>query len=441
MKKEGIKSILLIMLIITNLVLAEKILVNEKLWLSGYNFFVGARNNRKKASVSVTESLTMPEKIIVNTGYQSSRFVYRRNSENFSSINSAASEIIKAALSDSKSAISISADDWYAALTAKSLYLSYPCTFTLDSFASFYGISAPELPISEFSDIAIGENGNVYLCGNSYCKIPVTSQAVSSIIETASYEHSEDESVINYSFDLFFDQNSGSESTILSPMILIYSEPITAPIIISQNPALKDGAVIDKPLSGVLPLFGVNKNSARSYTEADGTLVYVENNGILKITTGGILTFTANGNGIHLQGVGSTSYKIAAFIDSVNGGFENNIDLCLTSLSSSDSSEHFEFCYMLEGYPVKFDGYPAISATVQNGYLTEYSQVLWHFEVTQEQSKSPDFYEALDDVISSYRGSLSEMRITGMYPAYTDEFPKEKTGINWTVEVDNILAE
>ena len=44
MKKERLKSILLIMLIITNLVLAEKILVNEKLWLSGYNFFVSTRN-------------------------------------------------------------------------------------------------------------------------------------------------------------------------------------------------------------------------------------------------------------------------------------------------------------------------------------------------------------------------------------------------------------
>ena len=441
MNKERIKSIILIMLIITNLVLAEKILVNEKLWLSGYNFFVSTRNKRKKNSVSITESLTMPEKIIVNTGYQSSRFIYRRNSENFSSINTAASEIIKTALSGTKSAFLISDDDWYAALTAKSLYLSYPTTFSPESFASFYGISAPELPIAEFSDIVITENGNVYIGGSSnYCKIPVTSQLISPIISSADEDDSSDKSIFNYSFDLFFDKNSGSESTILSPMILIYSDPIKAPVITSQNPILTDGYVNDKPLSNVLTVFGVNKNSARSYTEADGTLVYVENNGILKITPNGILTFNAQDNGIHLKS-GSPSFKTAAFIDSVNSNIDNPSDVCLTSMSSSDSVEHFEFDYMLEGFPVKFDGTPAISVTVKNGYLTEYSQVLRRFDVNQETSYSPDFIEALDNVIASYRGSLSEMRITRMYPAYFDDFSGEEIGINWKIEVDNILAE
>ena len=440
MKKERIKSIVLIMLIITNLVLAEKIFVNEKLWLSGYNFFVSARNGNKKNSVTVAESLTMPEKIIVNTGYQSSRFIYRRNSEIFSSINSAASETIKAALSDSKSAFLISDEDWYAALTAKSVYLSYPTVFSLDSFASFYGIATPELPISKFSDIVISENGNVYLGGDSYCKIPVTSQSISSIISAAAEEHSGDESVFNYSFDLFFDQNSGSESTILSPMILIYSEPVTAPTVISHAIVLEDGVVNDKPILSILPIFGVNKNSVRSYTEADGTLVYVENNGILKITPDGILTFTATENGIYLNR-GSASSNALGFIESVNGNIETSADLCLKSLSFSENTEHFEFDYMLEGYPVKFDGIPAISATVQNGYLTEYSQVIRQFEILQEPAASPDFIEALDNVIESYRGSLSEMRITGMYPAYFDDFSGEEIHINWNIDVDNILAE
>ncbi len=440
MKKERIKSIVLIMLIITNLVLAEKIFVNEKLWLSGYNFFVSARNGNKKNSVTVSESLTMPEKIIVNTGYQSSRFIYRRNSENFSSINSAASETIKAALSDSRSAFLISDEDWYAALTAKSVYLSYPAVFSLDSFASFYGIATPELPISEFSDIVISENGNVYLGGDGYCKIPVTSQSIGSIISAAAEEHSGDESVFNYSFDLFFDRNSGSESTVLSPMILIYSEPVTAPTVISHTIVLEDGFVNDKPILSILPIFGVNKNSVRSYTEADGTLVYVENNGILKITPDGLLTFTATGNGIYLSR-GSAPSKALGFIESVNGNIETYADVCLKSLSFSENTEHFEFDYMLEGYPVKFDGIPAISATVQNGYLTEYSQVIRQFEISQKSVPSPDFIEALDNVIESYRGSLSEMRITGMYPAYFDDFSGEEILIDWNIDVDNILAE
>ncbi|MCR4718878.1 MAG: hypothetical protein K5768_04530 [Firmicutes bacterium] len=441
MKKERIKSILLIMLIIINLVLAEKILVNEKLWLSGYNFFVSTRNNRKKNTALVTASLSMPEKIIVNTGYQSSRFIYTRASENFSSINSTASEVIKSAFRDAKSVLQISAEDWYSVLTAKSLYLNFSCSFTPDIYESFLGISAIELPISEFSDIVIGENGNVYLGGNdAYCKIPVSSSLISPIIQSAAEEHTDEESIINYSFDLNFDKNSGDESTVLSPMILIYSEPVTAFTVIPQNPAERDGQVNEKALSAILPLFGVNKSSARSYTEADGTLVYVENNGILKITPSGILTFNARGNGIKLQ-AGSDSSKIASFIDTVNGKMDIDADICLTLAKVSVDNAHFEFDYTVEGYPVKYKGTHAFSATVKNGYLTEYSQILRHFNVTDNQSISPDFIQALDDVIASYRGSMYEMRITKMYPAFFDRFSGEEIGIDWNIDVDNVLAQ
>lgn len=441
MKKERIKSILLIMLIITNLVLAEKILVNEKLWLSGYNFFVSTRNNRKKNIASVTESLSMPEKIIVNTGYQSSRFIYTRASEHFSSINSTAAEVIKSAFRDTKSAFPISAEDWYSALTSKSLYLSFSCSFTPNTYSSFLGISASELPNFEFSDIVIGENGNVYLGGgNAYFKIPVSSSLISPIIQSAAEENFDRESIINYSFDLNFDKNSGDESTVLSPMILIYSEPVTAFTVIPQNPAEKDGQVNERALSGILPIFGVNKSSARSYTEADGTLVYVENNGILKITPSGILTFNSRGNGVKLQG-GSDSSKIASLIDTVNSRMNIDADICLTLAEINEGNAHFEFDYTVEGYPVKYKDTHAFSASLENGYLTEYSQVLRHFNVTDNPCASPDFIQALDNIIASYRGSLQEMRITGMYPAFFDGLSAEEMSIDWNIDVDNILAQ
>ena len=441
MKLERIKSIVLILLIITNLVLAEKILVNEKLWLSGYNFFVSTRNSRKRNNFSVSERLSMPENIIVNTGYQSSRFIFRRNDEAFSSINDVASQIIKSAFSVPKSALTISAEDWYSALTAKSLYLSYSSPFTPAVFTSLLGISDGDFPDTEFSDIVITENGNVYFGeeGNYY-KIPFTSASVSPIIQTVSQEHADEESVINYSFDLNFNETSGEETTVLSPMILIYSEPIGAYSIVPENPVIKDGEISERSLGGILSDFGVNKSSARSYTEADGSLVYVENNGILKITLDGILTFTARGNGIKLQN-GSASSKVAAFIDEINAKTDIGADLCLSNTEATDSVQHFEFDYMAEGYPVKYSGRPAISATVTNGYLTEYSQILRRFTVTDTQSFSTDFIQALDSVIDAYHGSMAEMRITKMYPAFFDDMSENALEIDWHIDVDNVLAE
>ena len=441
MKTERIKSIVLILLIITNLVLAEKILVNEKLWLSGYNFFVSTRNSRKKNNFSVSERLSMPEKIVVNTGYQSSRFIFKRDDKDFASINSAASEIVKSAFSMPKSALEISPEDWYAALTAKSLYLNYSASFTPSVFASLLGISSSDFPDTEFSDIVIAENGNVYFGGGAaYYKIPFTSSLASPIIQSVFLEHADEESVINYSFDLNFDKNSGESSTVLSPMILIYSEPVTENTVLPENPVTKDGEIDRKALSGILSDFGVNKSSARSYTEADGSLVYVENNGILKITESGILTFTARGNGVKLKN-GSASSQIAAFIDEINGKMNIDADLCLSSAQADDSGQHFEFDYMAKGYPVKYADRCAVSATVSDGYLVSYSQILRRFTVTDTQSVSPDFIQALDEIIDTYHGSMSEMRITKMYPAFFDDLSQNEMEIDWHIVVDNVLAE
>ena len=75
MMKERVKSFILVILVAFSLVLAEKILVDEKLWPTGYNFF-SIGKNLKKPDQSVADNLAAPERIIVNTGYQSSRFEY-----------------------------------------------------------------------------------------------------------------------------------------------------------------------------------------------------------------------------------------------------------------------------------------------------------------------------------------------------------------------------
>ncbi|MBR4173356.1 MAG: hypothetical protein IKR46_03185 [Clostridia bacterium] len=383
----------------------------------------------------------MPENIVVNTGYQSSRFVFKRDDEYFASINNAATEIIKSAFSTPKSAQEIPAEDWYSVLTAKSLYLNYSSSFTPSVFASLLGISEGDFPESAFSDIVISENGNVYFGENGkYYKIPSVSTLVSPIIQSVSVEHADEESVINYSFDLNFDKSLGDETTVLSPMILIYSEPVSARTVLPENPVIKDGEIYEKALLGILSDFGVNKSSARSYTEADGSLVYVENNGILKITADGILTFTARGNGIKLSS-GSASSKIAGFIDSINGKMDIDADLCLSSTEAAESGLKLDFDYMVEGYPVKYADRSAISATVSGNYLVEYSQILRKFTVTENESTSSDFIQALDEVIDTYHGSMAEMRITKMFPSFYDDLSQNEMGIDWHINVDNVLAE
>ncbi len=449
MTKERIKSVILVLLIIVNLMLAERILVNEKLWPVGYNFF-NMRTTAKKNDYSIIGHLWLPEKIIVNTGYQSSRFEYLRNSQDFSKISLAAGDVLKKAFSAPlKSAVSVTSDVWYSALTAKSIYLSYSCNYSAQNFANLHGLLKTEFNFESFSDVVINENGNVFISdknGSAFYRIDISSSEISPIIEKVAEEHSSDESAINYSFDLNFDKGIGGQTTFLSPMIPIYSAPVVADVLLSSNPVIRDDEFINKVIGEILTAFSIKPNTVRRYTEADGSLVFVENNGILRISPDGILHFKATSSGIKLSP--NTTYdtyssvsNIANFIDTVNAAAGINADMCITSSLTSSTTESFTFEYFADSLPVRFTNGHAVTARVENGYISEYTQILRKYEPCGQFAESPLYIEALDSVIAEYQGSMKEINITKMIPAYVDDLTISEKYPHWHIKIDNIVAE
>lgn len=443
MKKERIKSIALVLLIFANIVLAGKILVNKKLWLFSYNFFVNMKNS-KKSAYSLENTLALPDKIVVNTGYQTSRFNYLRNSDGFENINESIESVLKKAFS-SKSCVQVSENEWYSVLTAKSIYISYPCKYSAQIFAGFLGTDSTEMGFTAFSDIAVGENGNVYVCDDSgYYRIPVISEEISPIIRNAAAENADEESVINYSFDLNFDKEFGDQKTFLSPMTLIYSEPIEAAELAVSNPVFKpDGAVNNRMIEGILSAFSINPNTVFRYTETDGTLVFVENNGILRLSTDGTLDFEASGAGIKagtLTDGKANVLQAAAFIDNVNRNAGMEIDMCITSDILSDNADDFTFDYMSDGFRIKYYGKNAVRVKINNGCITEYTQIIRKYQPSAHTVFSPMYIETLDDVILKYRNSMNEIHITNMYPAYQDDENSEKIGLNWHIDIEDDIA-
>lgn len=444
MNKDRLKSIILIILIIFNLVLAERILIDKRLWPSGYNLFnIGASFKRNTGSPS--EALVLPERIIVNTGYQSSRFEYLRNTDEFENIFEKTNGIISSAFSKSARDISlISADDWYSALTGKSLYLSYPCKFSAGNFSALLNIST-ELTLQGFSDIVISDSGTVFVSDTStgsFYKIDITSQEISPIIDAAISKES-DSSVINYSFDLNFDKDLGDQKTILSPMIPVYSDPVEAEVIQASNPVFRDGEINQKAVSGILDAFSINPGTVWRYTEADGSLVFVENTGILKISPDGLLTFSATTGGIRLSGstTSSAASDVAELVGKVNLGAGCNADMYITSPLVADITPEFTFDYMVSGIPVRFNGISAVHATVRDGYITEYAQILRKYAPCGYKEYSPLYIETLDNIIARYSGSMNRINIIKMFPAYIDNLEQSKKTPDWFVEIDNVVAE
>lgn len=445
MIKERVKSIILVILVIFTLVLAERILVDKKLWPTGYNFFSIGRNSGK-TETSASDSLILPQRIIVNTGYQSSRFEYLRTSDDFEKIHAVASEILNIAFnSNSKNISQVSADIWYSALSTKSVYLSYPGSFSAQNFAGLMGIENTAATFGCFCDIVIGDTGSVYINDNgTYYKIETSRGDMSPLIEDILNEGSQ--SVINYSFDLNFDKEFGSQKTILSPMIPIYFDNVLADAISSENPLLKDGEIDQKIANTLLTTFSVNPNSTWRYTEADGTVVFVENTGVLKISPEGILTFTANDAGLalpsHISGNAyETASAVADFVGTINTACDLNTQLSLTSSLSENMAEQFTFDYNIGGIPVKYKGRRAVTVTVSNGYITEYSQVLRRYSPSGYRASSPLYFEALDLVIAEYQDSMNQINIKKMFPAYIDDLSLSQKHLDWYVEIDNVVAE
>ena len=447
MIKERVKSIILVILVIFTLVLAERILVDKKLWPTGYNFFSIGRNSGR-TSGSVSDALILPERIIVNTGYQSSRFEYLRTSEDFDEIHDVASGILKTAFKEASKNISqVPSDNWYSALTSKSIYLSYPGSFSAQNFAGLMGIKKTEAAFNSFSDIVIGETGNVYINDNGvFYRIEISSGEISSLIEKILHKNEELQSVINYSFDLNFDTEFGSQKTILSPMIPIYFDTVEADELTSENPLFKDGEIDQRAVNALLTAFSVNPNSTWRYTEADGTVVFVENTGVLKISPNGILSFTASDSGLSISSqISANSYEtasgVASFIDTINTATNQNAQLSLTSPLLETATEQFTFDYNVNGIPVKYADKNAVSVTVKGGYITEYSQVLRRYTPNGARASLPLYFEALDQVIAEYQGSMNQINIKKMFPAYIDNLADTNIMPDWYIEIDNVIAE
>lgn len=444
MNKARLKSIILITLIIFNLVLAERILVDKRLWPSGYNLF-NIGKNLGDTSDSVAGHLILPERIIINTGYQSSRFECTRAMDEFDSTFEKAKSVIASAFSKPLRELSvISSDDWYRALTGKSIYLAYPCKFSAQNFSALLGLST-ELGFKGFSDIVISDNGTVFVsdtADNIFYKIDTASTEISPITNASLYEES-DSSVINYSFDLNFDKAFGDQKTFLSPMIPIYSAPVDAEVILPSNPIFRDGEINQKSISGILAAFSINPATVWRYTEADGSLVFVENTGVLKISPDGLLTFSATSGGISLSNIGANSIatEVADLVGKVNSGAGCNANMYITSPLTEDTVSEFTFDYIVGGIPVRFNGLNAAHITVRNGYITEYAQILRTYTPCGYGEVSPLYIEALDNIIAKYKDSMSRINIIKMFPAYIDNLEPGKKSLDWFFEIDNVVAE
>ena len=458
MNKERLKSVVLIILVAFNFVLGNRILTDKKLWPSGYNFFITSEKgflHSLFSSEAEEESkqlhLTAPTQIIVNTGDQTTRFVVNPDSEQFEPLFTYISETVTSAFrSGAENVFSVSLQDWYSVLNGKSVYFMYPFAYPSTLYAQFLGIETANLPIESVCRFAVTTSGNAnvyledYKSGKVYrIETKENAEPISALLSRIQSSNSSDSPIINYSFDLRFDQTLGSQKIVLAPTVPVYTVSPKTPRISAKNP-LSD---IDREtVEAILLAFRMNPGGVREYPEVSGTRVFVDNAGILKISPDGLLTYqSTRSEGLSLSAGASQAEAISAAADfgyRITSICQAERSIYLSGIPGADTP-NISFDYCTKGIPVLFEDERsphAIEIQLENGALKSYTQRLRTYQPIYMQT-APGYIETLDKAIASYAEAMNEVKIQNIYLSYTDRPKASELSADWYVEVENIIVE
>ena len=421
-----------------NFILGSKILNDKKLWPSGYNFFSFIENSDiykaiKNKDKSITKThITMPQKIFVNTGDQTSRMLIRPDSDNFREVFSAASDMLSSALK-SRSIHLAKKSDWVSALSGKSLCFSYAVEYDTGLFGEFFAVDSSALAqiVPSFVRIIVAADKTVFFedfnTGDFYAA--ESSASADELIRTIDKlkAGSPGGEIINYSVDLKFDESLGSQVATLSPAAPVYSAPLRFPVIKAENPITDaSGMLSEELISKIISVFRINSNTVRRYSEADGTLVCVENNCILKIRPTGVISYqSTTGSGLSLSADNSyidSVIALANFTDKLTAAASAENDLYI-SKALSEKSTYITFDYRSCGIPVNIDSgnlQHAVSAEIRNGSLISYTQVFRSYTPIGEGVEMSPFISALDNAAEKYTRDLNSIEISEIYPVFND---------------------
>jgi len=167
--------------------------------------------------------------------------------------------------------------------------------------------------------------------------------------------------------------------------IIITGEDTAYPLLDASNP-LDDSEILDS----MLAVFGVSHEFASSYPESDGTLVFVENDCTIRVSTDGHFTYRFTEN------TEERKSNIALAVETVRVLAEKTISTCcgdaevrfLSASVNSDGTYSVEFCYAINGGRIfSDDSGAAATAKVKNGTVTELELVFRTYTQSEDTKR------------------------------------------------------
>lgn len=458
MSKARLKSILLVGLIFSSIVLTCYMWFSEKLWPGGYNFFASMPFSFGREQVQSTltkESLSDPQRIVVtNVG---NRSVYAPDTDEGAAVVQTVKEILKATLSSAESMPAIE-EEWNGALKSKSMHVVYPVAYDGRLFANILGVQQNNPAIKTAKEFVISTGDIVSSDIGVYSRDALTGEIVKIPVKwdkeqlETQIEQTAMDSIGNYSysFELHFDDHvldptkvelqqqdgtaAAQQPAYLESDVLIMPLRSTGRMIKEINP-LFDNEYNRGMIEDVLRQFGFNTIGARKYMESDNSIVYVENYGTLKFHSNGLIEYKAVNpeKGISLNGAtsGASYGSILACVDFVNTLWNRalpgqrlnlNISSDVVDVRSRDFTLTMD--YYAEGTAVCMEipmnnaheaMHHAVEIQVMDNRMVSYRQVMTYFEPTEETVRMGSAIDALDSLFADnqWQGeTISDLYLT-----------------------------
>ncbi len=471
MRKESIKNIALALLIVSSVVLTLNIWSEKKLWSEGYNFFsdikqkiinVTGKNTTASGSLS-KEKLALPKTLIINNPPK--RGVYYTSSPEYDKMITDIKDGLISAL-ESEQIEESSKEEWNGAISSKSVYVSYPVVYDTDIIKDIMGTGKSDLGVKTVKNFVIAKAASandffVYIKGGNTeeykkCKIDFDKKTFDLITEKYAVNSS---GLLPFSFELNFDKRAADAShqkLIIDPYVSLSITNTYHKTIEAQNPIYDENTQTysSEKIDAILKKFLFNSITAKKYTQSDGSVVYVENYGTIKIFPTGLVEYKAIAadKGVELSSSENMNFK-KTFTSALNFTTdlwnsvmpESDMILGVSSdiINSGSKVFRLEMNSYYDGVIIRDDIEKtqlhdemnnALELVIKNGRIISYRQIFKTYSEDKNVIENISTISALDVLFGDDKFNSNDT-VKDIYPAYT--FDSNVCKMSWVIKNQN----
>ena len=270
------------------------------------------------------------------------------------------SAVLSEALGSAEAPEAIGRFTWQDRLQEESLFLDYGFPLPISALAAWVGVEAPWAGSERFSAFLLDNNGEgavrlSYHAGDGHyfqCDTAASWATLRSQLEGYRPNGA------SFAFRLPALHDCDSFLLVLEQLPAVYGAHISA--------AGSEAA------GACGELFGINLGGQSRYTEADGTLVYPGENGVLRLYPDGSIGYTSTGDGRRAASPAEQIEMARKLLETIHAAFAGEESLALRSAEFDEAGDlSLSFCYMLGGLRLDMAAGSAASAVWKGGALSE----------------------------------------------------------------------